>query len=131
MANEKDNKDVVKSISGPIDETGFSSIDQIYKYKTGPWWTRIFSDYDPKQKYERSIWHRFHEPNDTTIITPAGTAHSIYLGPELGQRRTPNFNYINQLFTNTFDNAGYEWVWGSKPKPRQKNGGKLNYLNLF
>lgn len=127
MANKKDNKDVVRSTRGLADAKGYGSIDWVYKYKIGPWWTKIFSKYEPKENYKRSIWHRYAEPNDTTIITPAGTAHSIYLGEELGQRRTPNFNYINGLFTTTFDNAGYKWGWGSKPKPRQKNGGTLIY----
>lgn len=120
----EENKDIVKSIGGTYDG-GAVSIDYVSKYKEGPWWRRIFSSHEPKENYQRHIWHNFTGPNDTTIITPVGTARSVYVGPKRGQVRTPNFDYINGLFTTTFDNAGYEWVWGSKPKPRQKNGGTL------
>ena len=130
MANEKNNKDVVRKSRGLADSEGFGSIDWVYKYKPGPWWRRLFSSYEPKENYQRNIFHRYAEPNDTTIITPVGNATSFYI-PEIGQVRTPNFDYINGLFTTTFDNAVYEWVWGSKPKPRQKSGGALNYINFF
>ena len=127
MAN-KENKDIVKEIGGVYDK-GMVDIDYIFKYKEGPWWRRIFSTHEPKENYQRRIWHRYGgEPSDTTIITPIGTAYSYYLGPVKGQKRSDNFNYVNGLFSTSYDNAGYEWVWGSKPRLRDKklNGGILN-----
>lgn len=135
MANEKnkENKDIVKGIGGVYDN-GIVDIDYVFKYKEGPWWRRIFSTHEPKDNYQRHIWHRYGgEPSDTTIITPIGTASSYYVGPTIGQKRSTNFDYINGLFTTLYDNAGYEWVWGSKPKPRDKkrNGGIFHKPTLI
>ena len=129
---KENNKDAVMTFTSSPDIDGsFVSLKQVYKYKDGPWWKRILGEYEPGENFQRTIIHRYDQPNDTIITTPAGKAHSLYFGPNVKQRRTANFDDINKLFTDTFNSAGYEMEWGSNPKPRHKNGGNLNYLKLY
>lgn len=133
MANkEKNNKDAVMTYTSSPDVNGeVVSLKQVYKYKDGPWWKRILGEYEPGINFQRIITHRYDQPNDTVIVTPAGNAHSFYYGPNTRQLRSANFDVINKLFTDAFNNAGYKVVWGSDPKPRQKKGGTINYTKLF
>ena len=79
---KENNKDAVETFVGSHDGEGYVRIDNVYKYNDGPWYSKIlFGEYEPEASFSRTIIHRFNQPSDTLISTPAGYAYSEYYSP--------------------------------------------------